>query len=259
MEKDKLTKRITWIAISFATALTAILLVVQVLRIFFGNDGVFTKDIVIKYLLQILFSLIIWVLVVIAGGILSFKYKITDNKNAKHGKKYILNNLLRMINLSDVDDNEPDYIELKKEEKKRKIGWLITIIILAVCLLFVCLYIFNSKNYSNSDANKVIVSLVGHISPFVVIGFVASILMVLYEAYSANKSIIFAKKLLVKYRKKEVSFKEETIKQRNIMLAIKGSILLLAIVLIIVGAVNGGAKSLFFKAANICSECIGLG
>ena len=40
---------------------------------------------------------------------------------------------------------------------------------------------------------------------------------------------------------------------------IRGMMLVLALLLIALGAVNGGARDVFVKAANICTECIGLG
>lgn len=257
-KKEKLTRNITWIAICAVTFLTAILFIIQVLRIYFGNDGTYTKDIVGKYLLQILFSMILWVLVVVAGGILSFKFKLNDNKTSKHGKIVILNNLMRMIPLDEVQE-DPDYLVIKKEDKKRKIGWLITFICIAVCALFIFLYVFNKKNYDYTEPNEVVVKLVLHALPFVIVGFLVAIAMVIFESYSANKATIYAKKLLAKYKRVPISFKEETAKQRNMLIGIKCGILTLAVVLIIVGAINGGATSVFFKAANICSECIGLG
>lgn len=257
-KKEKLTRNIVWIAISIVTMLTAVLFIIQALRIYFGNNGTYTKDIVGKYLLQILFSMILWVLVVCAGGILSFKHKLNDNRSVKHGKVFILNNLLRMLPKEEVAE-DPLYLVIKKEDKKRKIGWLVTFISLAVCALFVFLYVFNKKNYDYTEPNEVIVKLVSHILPFVIVGFVISIAMIIFESYSANLATIYAKKLLAKYKKVSVSLEKETIKKRNILIGVKCGVLILAIAMIIIGAVNGGATSVFFKAANICSECIGLG
>ena len=36
-------------------------------------------------------------------------------------------------------------------------------------------------------------------------------------------------------------------------------ILIAAVVFIVLGVMNGSAKAVFTKAANICTECIGLG
>ena len=40
---------------------------------------------------------------------------------------------------------------------------------------------------------------------------------------------------------------------------LRGALLGLALLLILVGVLNGGLRELFIKAANICTECIGLG
>lgn len=36
-------------------------------------------------------------------------------------------------------------------------------------------------------------------------------------------------------------------------------LLILALVLIVLGVLNGGLRDVFVKAANLCTECIGLG
>ena len=40
---------------------------------------------------------------------------------------------------------------------------------------------------------------------------------------------------------------------------IAGALIAAAIALIVVGVLDGGAKDVFNKAANICFECIGIG
>lgn len=40
---------------------------------------------------------------------------------------------------------------------------------------------------------------------------------------------------------------------------VRGLLLTAALVLILLGVLNGGLHSVLVKAANICSECIGLG
>ncbi len=260
MKKEKLTRNIVWIAISAVTALTAVLLIIQVLRLYFGNkdsNPIYTRGRVGEYLLPILFSMILWVLLVTVGGVLSYKFKLSDNKNAKHGKKFILNNLLRMIPTDEVED-DPDYLAIKKEDKKRKIGWLITLILIAICALFVILYVFNKKHYSLDMTGKIL-QMLSYVHPFIIMGFVFAFAMSYYEEYSANNSIIYAKKLLAKYKKQPISYEAESIKKRNFLIGIKSAILVLAIVLIITGICNGGATSVLGKAANLCKECVGIG
>ena len=40
---------------------------------------------------------------------------------------------------------------------------------------------------------------------------------------------------------------------------LRGLLLLLALGLIVLGVLNGGLRDVFVKAANLCTECIGLG
>ena len=48
-------------------------------------------------------------------------------------------------------------------------------------------------------------------------------------------------------------------KQLIILWSVRGAILMLAVVFIIVGIVNGGMADVLGKAVRICTECIGLG
>ncbi len=45
----------------------------------------------------------------------------------------------------------------------------------------------------------------------------------------------------------------------NRAVLLRGGLLLLALALIVLGVLNGGLRDVFVKAANICTECIGLG
>ena len=45
----------------------------------------------------------------------------------------------------------------------------------------------------------------------------------------------------------------------NRAVLLRGGLLLLALALIVLGVLNGGLREVFVKAANICTECIGLG
>ena len=64
MNKTKLDKLLL-IIVSIQTILMGISFIIQVLRIYYGNEHTFTRDICGKYLLEILPVVIIWVLVII--------------------------------------------------------------------------------------------------------------------------------------------------------------------------------------------------
>lgn len=261
--KDKFTRNLIWILISFQTILMGIFFVVQVLRIYFGRvDGeeTFTREKVGQYLLQILVVIIIWILVVVVGIVMSFIKKMDYNNKAKNSNITKLQAITCILPYDRIEETDEDYILLKKYDKQRKIAYLIFAMV-ALCLaIFPFMYLFNPNHFiANGHATGQVIDMMLHILPFVAVGFICLIVTVLYENYSANNSIIVAKKLLAKYKKGEVSFKPETKRRNQILWAIRGVLIVVAIVFIITGIVNGGPSRVYAKAAKICSECIGLG
>lgn len=261
--KDKFTRNLIWGLISFQTVLTAIFFIIQDLRIYFGRtegSQTYTSELVGKMLLEILPVIIIWILFVCVGGVMSYIKKIDDKNIAKSTNQMKLNSILCIIPNDRIEENDNDYLELKKEEKKRKICWLIFFCILAVCLLFTSLFLFNPKNYELGGVQVTqALNVLIHVLPFIVIFFIALIGAIFYENYSYSKSLVLAKKLLAKYKKGDVSYKEESKRYKIMYHTAQGIIVAIAVIFIIVGAVYGGAGGVLEKAAKICQECIGLG
>jgi len=261
--KDKFARNLIWILISFQTILTGIFLVVQVLRIYFGRvDGeeIFTRKKVGQYLLQILVLIIIWVLVVVVGIIMSFIKKMDYNNKAKNSNIVKLKAITCILPYDKIEETDEDYILLKSYDKNRKIAYLIFSMICLGLAVFPFMYLFNPNHFvANGHATGQVIDMLLHILPFVVIGFACFIATVLYENYSANNSIIVAKKLLAKYKKGEISFKAENKRKVQLLWAIRCLIIVIGIVFIITGIINGGPSRVYAKAAKICSECIGLG
>ena len=261
--KDKFARNLIWILISFQTILTGIFLVVQVLRIYFGRvDGeeIFTREKVGQYLLQILVLIIIWVLGGVVGIIMSFIKKMDYNNKAKNSNIVKLKAITCILPYDKIEETDEDYILLKSYDKNRKIAYLIFSMICLGLAVFPFMYLFNPNHFvANGHATGQVIDMILHILPFVFIGFVCFIATVLYENYSANNSIIVAKKLLAKYKKGEISFKTENKRKVQLLWAIRGLIIVIGIVFIITGIINGGPSRVYAKAAKICSECIGLG
>ena len=133
--------------------------------------------------------IIIWILFVCVGGVMSYIKKIDDKNIAKSTNQMKLNSILCIIPNDRIEENDNDYLGLKKEEKKRKICWLIFFCILAVCLLFTSLFLFNPKNYElGGDQVKQALNVLIHVLPFIVIFFIALIGAIFYENYSYSKS-----------------------------------------------------------------------
>lgn len=263
--KDKLTRNIIWGVITFQTILTGIFFIVQCLRIYFGgptgdSNQIYTPEKIGNALIEILVLIIIWVVVVIFGIIMSFIKKLDDNTISKNSQIYKLNTILKLLPYDKIDENDNDYVLLKRESLKRKICWSILSCLLLVCALMSFLYLFNPAHFVTTGLpNQQVIQIVIHVSPWIGAGFIFSILAIIFESYSATKSIDYAKALLKKYKKNNVEIKTNKKRELITLWSIRGVILTIAIVFIIVGVINGGPISVLNKAAKICSECIGLG
>lgn len=253
MNKNKLHK-IFLIIVSFQTILMGILFIVQVLRIYIGNDKEFNGDICGKYLLQILPVIIIWVLLITFSA-----YYFKSNEKEKGVK---ITNVAKLKILENIcpkysEELKEEYVILKKENKKRKISWIINIVIVAICSLMGLMYLLNKKHFDFSiDDNAQMIKLFIHLFPWVVISLISSIITTLYNERSAYKSAEIIKSLIKQKGKNKVQTKKNN--NDKIILIARIAIVCIALTLIIHGALTGGASKVLEKAIAICTECIGL-
>lgn len=256
MKDDKFVKKLVFSVITFQIFLTAIAFIVQILRIYFGNKDsfpIFTRDMTIASIMEIFAIIIIFIIFVISVGILSFIYKLDDDKNVKNEALATLNILIKKI--PEERKNSEEYNELIKLNKKRKYAYLIATCITLVCILFAFLYMFNPKHFiSEGNALTQCNNLFLYLSPWIIIAFLAFIGAKLYENHNAKEAINIAKKII---DPKKSTYGENK-SQKKLRIA-QGVILSVALIMVIVGVFTGGAFDVFAKAAKICSECIGLG
>ena len=257
MHKSKLDKTFLLI-VSIQTILMGIFFIVQILRIYYGNEHIFTRDICGKYLLQILPVIIIWVLVVIASFIYFYIKNHPQKDVAKITNITKLNSLMTICPEFVNENLDEEYSLIKKENKNRKIAKVINIIIVILCSLMGLGYLINIEHFDASgDLTQQAIDMGIHLLPWCIISFASLIFTTLYEEYSAKKEIELVKKIIKTDGKKPKSLYNKN-KNKAINIA-RLSILALSVLLIVVGVFNGGAEDVLQKAINICTECIGLG
>lgn len=263
--KNKLFLIIT----SVQTIIMGFLFIIQVLRIYIGNEGKFTREICKDYIIQILPAIILWILLIIASFIY---YYIKGNPKEKIAKLSNINKLTNLENIcpkqSQLDESldsasleslDSEYRLLNKEKKNRKIAFIATLVIIIISSVMGLLYLINPKHFdSTGDVTKQIGSMSIYLLPWVLLSFGSLIAYSIYEEYSCKKSIESIKKIITISKQKQA----KAIKQENKTIsrkAIQITVLVIAIGLIVVGLLNDGDKSVLQKAITICNECIGLG
>ena len=188
----------------------------------------------------------------VAGWILAVK-----DENAE--KPVQDTELARSLIVSRVANPSED---MKKErEKQKKLlwgGWALFLL----CMLPIALYVTNGAHFPDGNLEEMIAQLALHIFPWIVLGLgcltITSVLReksMQRETAAAQARIREEKEAGITAEKKaEVPAKNPKAKRVfQILVAIA------AVVLIILGVYNGSAKAVYTKAANICTECVGLG
>ena len=104
-------------------------------------------------------------------------------------------------------------------------------------------------------------ALIGHVLPWVALGLAALMISAVLQEKSMRREIEAAKEQLC--LEKAEGVKPEADKQKKKACGgiriLRAALLILALVLIAAGALNGSARDVFGKAVKICTECVGLG
>ena len=256
MNKTNKVDKIFLLVTSFQTIILGIVFIIQILRIYYGNESAFTREICAQYILEILPVIILWIMVIIGAfiyfNITNFKYKNISK----------ISNVTKLTNLKrvcPVIDDSAAKNELIRLNKKNKIIGIITLVITVISSVMGLCYLLNIKHFDpTGDLSQQAMDMALHLMPWVIISFGAFIGYSFYKEYNAKLSCDILREIIKNNGK--VTKNEVVSKKKNLIMVIsKVCILCIAIVFIIVGVCNGGAEETLQKAINICTECIGLG
>ena len=134
-------------------------------------------------------------------------------------------------------------------------------------LFFLCmtpagLYLLDGAHFPDGNLEEMIASLALHVFPWIVLGLGCLTVSTILQEKSLERETAAAKVRMKE--EKEAGIKVEPKKEARAGNAkakrvIQIVVAIAAVVLIILGVYNGSAKAVYTKAANICTECIGLG
>lgn len=152
-------------------------------------------------------------------------------------------------------------IEMKQEQLQQKRLHYGSWVLFALCMVPVLLYISNGNHFPNGDLEMMFLALAGHVLPWTALGMASLMISSVLQEKSMKREIEAAKEQIrlnqVQGRRPVVNKTEK--KTRGNVRMLRGALLVLALVLIAAGVLNGSAMDVFGKAIKICTECVGLG
>ena len=260
------------IVLSIFTGVLAILFIIGVTDIYDGGAGKYSREIVAQHLKPLMIVMIVWILAIIGGYVLSVV--LPSAQKQKKGTS-ALTAVKRLKNKIPQGQSE----EFLAEQKRYHRMELIKIVIWSVCAVFalvgaimIIVYLATPANFSlagDVHPNTVIVRMVRFVLPWVAASMLLFIGATLYERFTAKKELEIIKKLIVLGKGAPAAEESALIAKRDAALKVAGSwqvklalrcaLFAIAVVFIVIGALDGGFVETMTKAINICTECIGLG
>lgn len=229
-----------------------------------GTEVIYSRAIVGERLTALAIPLVFLIAAVIFGAIFPL-YKVKASRPPENTLKKLA---ARIPQSGDGEDFSVAKAAYKKANTIRLVAWLVALAVVLASAIAVLCYIVNTAHFKSEDMTADIFAMTANILPWLAAAFAASIAAAVVSHVFANKQISAAKTMIKNGDKASVAQKTEpafisTIKniiaKPAFLWAVRGAVFVLAVVFIIVGIVNGGAKDVLVKAINICTECIGLG
>ncbi len=273
-EKGKKIIRVSCdVVLSVLTIVCGILLIVQTQRIYHSaEDSPYSYAKVSSYLSEIAWVLYIWIAAVIACGIVNAVVpRVPERVRATVYSTALADRLLMRL----PTDSRSKFID--RTELIKKISWIVAIVVSVLSVIMVSIVVLDPSNYTpfgtGFNPTEDILKMLPKILPYIGASFLFAVIATVYCELASKAEIKEIKRLLVESKggvkpsenKKNALpfripdiFKDKKVSKYS-LLAARIALAVTAVVLIIVGAFNGGLEDLLEKAINICTECIGLG
>ena len=149
--------------------------------------------------------------------------------------------------------------EALKEEKQRRVICVAAGAAIFACSIPACTYLLNRSSFASPDLEQVMGQMVLHLMPPVVCAFAAAFLASLLRKRSMERECAILRDLPAGTAVPVLPEKAGQAGHSPLLSIFHITLLLLGVLFIVLGVMNGGMRDVLVKAIQICTECIGLG
>lgn len=133
-----------------------------------------------------------------------------------------------------------------------------------IACVYGIVYLCIPSNFPNQNVTHEMLDMAKHIFPCVFAGLIVVCGAAVYEKYAVKSILPAVQKVTrgqkpVEISKNAVERALAVFDNKWVVLGIRIALGVIGVAFIIWGALNGNARTIFIKAINICTECIGLG
>ena len=246
-------------ATSVSVALLGILYIIFCAHLYLTGEGqAYSRERVGQYLIVLAIPSLITVGLVIAGFVYALIFNAKDDELAGRTQREMLHSLSKRVDINAVPENIKKNI-LAERDKRLNISWIAYDIsflftLTAITLLSI-IPVFTVENLNGDVLLAILLVL-----PAMICAMAAQLPKIYLFEKSAEREIALIREAVkggVKLSKPQGEVVSE--REKQMVLSVRVAILVIAVVFVIVGTINGGMKDVLQKAVKICTECIGLG
>ncbi|MDE7396031.1 MAG: hypothetical protein K2M95_07960 [Clostridiales bacterium] len=231
-----------------------------------GTGVVFSRAIVAKRLKMLAIPFILLVGVIACGAIFPL-YEVKAKPTPENAVRLLSEKVAASGKDEEYDEAAKKYKTLKLA---RLIVWCGAFSVALICAISSLCYLLKTANFKGENITAEIFAMVRHVLPCVAVSFLVLVAAAITNGILAKQQVSALKTMLKHGDKsnasdepqKPLKWYQKVLRALSTDLALwitRGAVFCVAVVFIIVGALNGGAHDVMIKAVNICTECIGLG
>ncbi len=256
--KNKQIRTIYGIVFLLYTAALGVLTAVKALTLHFS--GGYTVDGVAEKLQELSLFALLWAALIVGGAVIHALFPVEKSKpKAKLDAATQLKRMAAKLPEGAFDKGA------RKLETQMIVLWSVTGVLLAAIFFFPLCYLLNPAHFNYTDTNTEMVQAATHTLPFVGAAFAVVIAAYLVRAYFLKAALAEVKNLTIAAAKEgtlvktaETGVRETWLDNPKVLWAVRIALIAVALFFVIFGIANGGMNEVFKKAAELCTECVGL-
>jgi len=219
-----------------------------------GGDQIYTAEKVAAAFATIATPVYLCLAFIVAGFLTGLAFP-GENKKLKAEKNYAAI-LARLLEKRDVDGCDPELKDaILYQRKQRKQNKILSLLLLAAGSVSFLVYGVNPANFHDSQINDSMVKAVTLLLCLLVVPFIFAVFTAYHSKKSLQKEIELVKQIPA--GEVQAAAPKKSCGCRKFPVSIV--VLVLAVILLVYGFLNGGTADVLTKAINICTECVGLG
>lgn len=239
------------------------------------GESIYSRELVGNRLMGLLAPLLIWIVLIVAGFVLSVVYPDVPRRVVKKDDRSAFGRLTKRLPAQGNEEFTALYKGYRKGKLIRSVMWIFCALFCLASAIVCIVYLCNASNFhSLQELNGDILHMLRNVMPWVGVSLLLVCGCSAFEGFYARRALPSVKKMIALSRGSApyVSPLEEkrraavkVMENRYTILGIRLAVLAVGLLFLILAFVgfakdgNGGITDVFIKAINICTECIGLG